>query len=515
MDRRQALLRTGRAMLGAIVLGGLAGCDGDAAPTGGTEGSAGTPKRGGTLRLGALGKRSAIERDPHGVTANDSDLFVDSLVFEALTIPGAGRTAPRLMSRWEPSRDLTRWNFTIADGATFHDGRSVTADDVVWSLKRLRRTDEGPSRMPGVSERGIRKDSPRSVTLTSETPNAELPLQLRLQTFVLPEGTRDPAKAPGSGPFWLASYRDGNAVLARYDDWHGGDVHLDEIRITMFEDAGALANAAFGGQIDLASNVGPVAARLAKGRPGVRVVTRNNDAAIPIVMRVADGPFADPRVREAIRLAVDRPALVEGALNGFGSVANDVLGVEDPAYAADLPQRTRDTDKAKALLQQARFDTRRTYEIFTAAEVPGQLEAATLFATQMKDVGLRVQVVKQDSAVFYEKTWLKAPLYTAYWGTNDSVGFFVGKTMVSSSAFNETGLRGREVDTLYRKAIGSSERRARRAALRALQGRQYDDGGYVVWGMGDGIDIARDAVRGTPTLPGFGRLFVERAWLRS
>ncbi len=66
MDRRQALLRTGRAMLGAIVLGGLSGCDGDGAPTGGTEGSAETPKRGGTLRLGALGKRSAIERDPTG-----------------------------------------------------------------------------------------------------------------------------------------------------------------------------------------------------------------------------------------------------------------------------------------------------------------------------------------------------------------------------------------------------------------------------------------------------------------
>ena len=72
--------------------------------------------------MGALGTRSAIERDPHKVQPNDSDYLISCLVFEALTVPGRAPVSGRLMSRWEPSRDLRRWRFEIADGATFHDG---------------------------------------------------------------------------------------------------------------------------------------------------------------------------------------------------------------------------------------------------------------------------------------------------------------------------------------------------------------------------------------------------------
>ncbi len=94
--------------------------------------------------------------------------------------------------------------------------------------------------------------------------------------------------------------------------------------------------------------------------------------------------------------------------------------------------------------------------------MPGLVESATLFATQMKDAGVRMKVVRQDSAAFYDKTWLKAPLYTTYWGTNDSVLFFAGRTMTSKATQNETGWKDRRIDSLYRRAVGdpSEERRA-------------------------------------------------------
>lgn len=475
-----------------------------------------TTTGGGTLRVGALGRTGAITRDPHGTQSNESDYLILSLLYDTLTIPALEpNTAPRLAASWTHSDDLKTWRFELAEGATFHDGSPVTAQDAVFSLRRLRETPAGASRLPGIEARNITADGDRTVVLVSDYANAELPLLTRLTTFVVPDGTTDQdiAKAPGTGPFKLDWYRDGNARLVRNDDWYGGEIHLDAIEVKIFESPQALANALLAGQLDLASNVGAVAARTAAGRADIQTVRRPNDMAMPIVMRTADGPFADPRVREALRLAVDREAMVRQVLSGYGSVANDVLGTGDPAYDRSLPQRTRDLDKARRLLQEAGFDTSKTYELLTTEDISGLAESATLFATQAREAGVDIKVVKQESATFWDKTWLHGDLYTTYWGTNDSVVFFASKTMVSGSGQNETGWKDPEFDAAYQKAIGTADPAGRAELLRELQKIEYERSGYLLWGMADGIDLARSAVQGLPTLPGYGRVQLEKAWL--
>ncbi|MGK5555647.1 ABC transporter substrate-binding protein [Actinomadura kijaniata] len=516
MSRRRLLAVGGG--LGAAAL--LAGCGGgaDGAPARG--GADDRPRTGGVLRVGALGRPNAITRDPHGTQTNESDYLILALLFDTLTVPGgAGAvTAPRLATRWEPSEDLRTWRFTIAQGAKFHDGSPVTAEDVVWSLKRLRATPAGASRLPGIRAEGIRADGPNTVVLVSDHPNAELPLLTRLTTFVLKKDTKDAdlAKGNGTGPFRLEWFRDGNARLVRNDAWHGGRPHLDAIEVTMFATPQAMANALLGGQIDVASNVGPVAARVAGSRRDIQTVRRPGDMAMPIVMRTADGPFADPRVREALRLAVDRKAMVDQVLSGYGQVGNDILGTADPAYlGAAVPQRARDLTRAKALLAEAKFDTNATYELFTTEDIAGLAESATLFATQVREAGVNIKVVKQESAAFWDKTWLKAPLYTTYWGTNDSVLFLASKTMLPDAGQNEAGWKDKGFDAAYRAATGERDAARRRAALAEVQKIQHERSGYLLWGVADGIDLAGPKVRGLPKLPGYGRVQLERAWLAS
>ncbi|MFJ3778258.1 ABC transporter substrate-binding protein [Streptomyces sp. NPDC090075] len=516
VTRRQLLWAGGA--LGATALLAACGDGGDARSTGATGGASAKPRKGGTLRVGALGRVSAITRDPHGTQANESDYLIISLVYDTLAVPGGKpNTVPRLAASWKASEDLKTWRFTLAEGATFHDGSPVTAADVVFSLKRLRATPSGASRLPGIQAADITADGDDTVVLVSDYANAELPLLTRLTTFVVPDGTadKDIAKAPGTGPFKLDWFRGGNARLVRNDDWYGGDVHLDAIEVKIFESPQAMANALLAGQIDLASNAGAVAARTAETRSDIQRVRRPNDMAMPIVMRTADGPFADPKVREALRLAVDRKAMVEQVLSGYGSVANDILGTGDPAYAKSIPQRTRDLAKAKQLLKEAGFDTARTYEILTTEDIPGLAESATLFATQVREAGVKVKVVKQESAVFWDRTWLKGDLYTTYWGTNDSVVFFASKTMVSDSGQNEAGWKDTAFDTAYEKAIGTSGTAERTARLGDMQQIEYDGSGYLLWGMADGVDLAAAKVRGLPTLPGYGRVQLEKAWLAS
>ncbi|WP_323372490.1 ABC transporter substrate-binding protein, partial [Streptomyces katsurahamanus] len=322
VNRRQALLAGGA--IGATAL--LAACSGGNAPADRPV-AGGKPRKGGTLRVGALGRANAITRDPHGTQANESDYLIIALLYDTLTAPGGGdsNTAPRLASAWKPSADLRTWRFTLAPGATFHDGTPVTAEDVVWSLRRLRGTPAGASRLPGVKAENITADGD-TVVLVSDYPNAELPLLTRLSTFVLKKDTpeRELATAPGTGPFRLDWYRSGNARLVRNEKWHGGEAFLDAIEVKIFESPQAMANALLAGQIDLASNAGAVAARTAEKRKDIRIIRRPDDMAMPIVMRAGSGPFADRRVREALRLAVDRKAMVDQVLSGYGSVGNDI-----------------------------------------------------------------------------------------------------------------------------------------------------------------------------------------------
>ncbi|CAL9587065.1 ABC transporter substrate-binding protein [Streptomyces sp. enrichment culture] len=510
LTRRQLLWATGALSAAGLITACGGGSDDKPAGSG-----AGKPRSGGTLRVGALGRAGAITRDPHGTQANESDYLILSLVYDTLTVPGVKpNTAPRLAASWQPSADLKTWRFTLAKGATFHDGKPVTAEDVVFSLRRLRATPSGASRLPGIQEKNITADGD-TIVLVSDYPNAELPQLTRLTTFVVPKGTTDKgiAEAPGTGPFKLEWFRGGNARLVRNDTWYGGDVLLDAIEVKIFESPQAMANALLSGQIDLASNVGAVAARTAEGRGDIQTIRRPNDMAMPLVMRTADGPFADPRVREALRLAVDRDAMVKQVLSGYGTVANDILGTGDPAYAKDIPQRTRDLAKAKQLLKEAKFDTSKTYELLTTEDISGLAESATLFASQVREAGVKIKVVKQESAVFWEKTWLKGDLYTTYWGTNDSVVFFASKVLLSDSGQNESGFKDKAFDTAYEKAMGTADAAERAALLKELQQIQYERSGYLLWGMADGIDLAGPKVHGLPTLPGYGRVQLERAWL--
>ncbi|MCA1219439.1 ABC transporter substrate-binding protein [Streptomyces sp. 8L] len=514
---RRQLLWAGGAIGAAGLLAGCGGSGGGSDDTAASGAPTETPRSGGTLRVGALGHASAITRDPHGTQANESDYLIIALVFDTLTVPGAAtNTAPRLAASWTSSTDLRTWRFKIAKGAVFHDGTPVTADDVVWSLKRLRNTPSGEARLPGIQAKNIRADGEDTVVVVSDYANADFPLLTRFTTFVLKKDTPSSqiAKAPGTGPFKLDWFRDGNARLVRNDMWYGGTVHLDAIEVTMFETPQAMANALLVGQIDLASNAGAVAARTAEPRKDIQVLRRPNDMAMPIVMRTAKGsPFADERVREAMRLIVDREAMVKQVLSGYGTVANDILGTGDPDYAKDIAQRGRDLPRAGKLLKDAGFDLSKTYELVTTEDISGLADSATLFANQAREAGVKVKVVKQESGAFWQKTWKTGDFYTTYWGTNDSVVFFASKTMVSEAGQNETGWDDAGFDAAYRKVISTADPTKRAVALKELQQIEHDRSGYLLWGMADGIDLAAAKVRNLPRLPGYGRVQLEDVWL--
>lgn len=510
VDRRQFLAGT----MGIAALAALAACGRNESGSSGDGNGGGEPQRGGTLRVGVLGKPDAIQEDPHQNLSNDSDFLIMSLVYDALTVPTKEKNvAPRLAKSWEQSDDGRTWIFTLADDAKFHDGTPVTAADVVWSLQRIA-TDKTIAFKVPVPADQVKVVDEQRFSLTSPQPNSQIPLLVRLVTFVMKKDTK-PSDWQGSGPFTMDSYNNGRARLVRNSDYHGGAPQLDAIEVIPFTSAESMSNAILGGNIDLASAVGAVAGRTAETRSDLTVIRRPNDAVMPIIMRTASGPFADARVREAMRLIADRPQLVQSVLSGYGSVGNDVLGTGDQFYDKSLPQRQRNLDRAKQLLAEANFDTGRSYDFFTIDEATGQVDSAREFARQAAEVGVTLNVKVQDSTTFYDSTWCKADLYNMVWGTNDSVVFFADKVLKKDAKNNETGWHDPAFEKSYAELLAARDDAGQRSASTAMQRAEYDNSGYLVWGVTDGVDVATKKVHALPTAPGFGRMQLEKVWLES
>lgn len=458
------------------------------------------------LRVGALGKAASAQRDPYQLLPNDSDMLISSLIWEALTVPGEKETVvPRLMQEWKQN-NLTEWEFMIADGATFHDGSSVTSEDVVWSLKKMLSDEENSFRLPVMPD-SIRAAGANVVVMETAEPNSQLPMLARLMTFVMKKGS-SAEKPIGSGPFQLVSWENGSAKLKRFDNYHGTVAGVAEVHVIPFEDSTAMTNALLSGQIDLAQAAGPIAARSVEGNEDIKIVRRMNDSVIPLIMRTSDGPFSDVRVRQALRLAVDREQIIQRALSGYGTPANDILGTADSNLDSSLV-RKRDVVKAKNLLQEADFDLEKTYDLYVTPEAPGQVEAMKVIADQVKEIGMTLNVVEQDSGTFYDETWTKADLYCGYWGTNDSVLFFAGKVLDGDAASNETAFDDAEFNEIYDQVLESTDTERINQLSRQLQKIEFERSGYLVWGASDGVDLARANLSGLPKAPGYGRVLLE------
>jgi peptide/nickel transport system substrate-binding protein len=191
-------------------------------------------------------------------------------------------------------------------------------------------------------------------------------------------------------------------------------------------------------------------------------------------------------VRQAFRLIVDRPQMVQQVLSGYGTVANDLYSRYDPAYAKDLPQRKQDLEQAKSLLKQAGKENL-TVELVTAPVFQGIVEAAQVFAEQAKGAGVTVKVRKVDTGTFYGDNYLKWPFAQDFWATRTYLAQ-VAQGDLPSSPFNETHWKPPEFGKLIQQARATLDEGKRKEILHAAQKMQYDQGGYIIQYFSNIID---------------------------
>ena len=476
-------------------------------------------KRGGNFRIGIGGGS-----DKEAIDAQNSVLDPDAArlvaMFEGLTYYDQNYKLQMGLAEEFSSKDAKVWTIRVRPGVEFHNGKTLTADDVVYSIKRM--LDKSlalyaTSQIAGsVVASGIKKIDKNTVRLTLAAPNSVLPDAFG-QYFmnIVPVGYKSlkmGGKQIGTGPYTFKSFTPGQrSVHVRNPNyWRTGQPYFDQVTIIDIPDDSARVNALLGGQVDAIDAI-PFAQVASTQGKGFKILNSAGGGWVPITMAVDQAPFTDPRVRQAFRLIADRPTLVKVAFSGYGRVGNDIYSPLDPAYDTALPQRVQDIDKAKSLLAAA-GQSNLTLDLPTTAGRAGQVECATAFAQMASQAGVTINVKNLDGTTFYGSQYLKYPFATDYWGTRNYLNQ-VAAGSLPNSPYNETHWNNPTFNTLYAQALKTVDPKKRADLIHQMQKLEYDDGGYIVWGFYNLVDsyskkvIGFQPSKGTLPLGGYGNAF--------
>jgi len=516
MTRRDALRKAavGGAALSASGL--LAACGGSDSSSGGGAANTGTGapapvklRAGGALRVGSTGGGAKDTIDAH-LPTTDPDIMRQWNLYESLAVrsPDFSKLDMLIAESIEPvGSKPDAWTVRLKDGIEFHNGKTVGADDVIFSLKRITDPKDpkvGNSSISYIDRDNLKKIDERTVRIPLKLTNAAFPDDLGQYFNAIVPTDYDPKKPVGTGPFKYQSFSPGqrSVFVKNPNYWQTGRPYADQLTIIDFPDDTARTNALLGGQVEAINNLPAAQLASIRGNPNLKVLSSPTGAWQPFTMRIDAAPFDDVKVRQAMRLIVDREQMVQQVLSGQGSVANDLYARYDPMYASDLPQRKQDLEQAKSLLKQAGKEGL-TVELVTSPVFNGIVEAAQVFAEQAKGAGVNVKVRKVDTGTFYGDNYLKWPFAQDFWASRVYLAQ-VAQGDLPNSPFNETHWGKGKFESLINQARGTVDEAKRKEILHEAQQMQYEQGGYIIPYFSNIIDAYSAKIGGfVPAKSGF------------
>jgi peptide/nickel transport system substrate-binding protein len=491
---RRGLLKGAAAMGAAAALGPIASaCGGSDEPDAtGSSPAAGTPSKGGDLMVGIVGGSAKDTADPH-TGSFEPDIAIQYIMYEGLTMWDWDMNLQNLLAETiEPNADASVWQVKLRDGVLWHDGKPVTADDVVFSLDRIvdpKDPKVGSAALTGVTVGGTKKVDDMTVEITLASPNVLLAENLAERSCkIVPVGF-DPKAPIGSGPFKMVEMKPGESFKwENFADYWDTPAYVDTLTMIEYADDTARINALQSGQIQAMSQLPKSQAKVIEATEGLALLNAETGQWRPFTMRIDVKPYSDNRVRQAFRLIVDRQQMIDQAYSGLGAVANDMYGRYD-AGTPDLPQREQDIEQAKSLLKEAGYDNNLTVELVTSEGALGgdEVAAAQVFAEQAKAAGVTVNIKKVDASVFYGDDYLSWPFAQDFWATRGFLAQASQGTM-PDAPYNETHWENAEWLSLVQEAFKTVDDAERAALISQAQEIEFNEGGYIIWSFRNQVD---------------------------
>ncbi|MFT4232139.1 MAG: ABC transporter substrate-binding protein [Leucobacter sp.] len=471
LDRRSLLRYAG---VGAGAIGTAALLAGCATNTGSS--STGGGSKGGQLRLGINGGTIGTVFDPH--TANDElHNFVAVSMYENVTqINGKFELENLLAEEITPNADGTEWTLRLREGLEFHHGKTVTAEDVIFSYNRILDPNTGAlaaGLLAPIAEMTAMDD--RTVRFKMSKPHGWLDLALgdgSIQGIVPTDF--DVEHPVSTGPWEFVSHDPGkNSVWKRFENYHGDAAKADELVLQVLIDNDARVNALVSGQVDAITGVPGNQVERLKSGDGTDIVSRESGQFQLFRVRTDEGPFADKRVRQALRMSLDRERINEVAYGGQGLVGSDLYGRFDPAYDDSLV-REQDIEGAKKLIAEAGAEGTKA----VLATWPGFAEAAQIIVANAKEVGLDIAFEEKDEATYFG-SYMEWDFGVDSYGALSQITM-AAQTDAAGAMNNGTHFSNADYDALFEQASAAMSAEERTPFLQQMQKIQFEEGGNII-----------------------------------
>lgn len=481
------------------------------------------PKKGGRLRAGLAHGSTTDVLDP-ATYENGFTQTMGNSVYNRLTeVSPTGELIGELAEAWEPSGDAKTWRFKLRQGVSFHNGKSLTADDVIASINH-HRGESSKSGAKGIVADivDLKADGPSTVAFTLKDGNADFPFILsdfHLGIFPSAAGKIDWASGAGTGAYSIAGFEPGvRATLSKNKNyWKEGRGHFDEVELMSIVDVAARTNALIGGDIDVMDRCDLKTVNLLERSGGVRVEQASGTQHYTFAMHANTDPFNNNDVRLALKYAIDRQELVDKILMGYGYLGNDhPIGKSNRFFAKTLEQRQYDPDKAQFHLKRAGLSSLKVSLSAAEAAFAGAINAGTLFAEKAAKAGITIEIVREPDDGYWTNVWLKKPFAAVYWGGRPTEDWMFSTAYAAGVPWNDTLWVNERFNSLLQQARTELADDKRREMYGEMQQLVRDDGGAIipmfanfVYAMSDKVAHASD-VSADWDLDGLK--FTERWW---
>jgi peptide/nickel transport system substrate-binding protein len=520
---RRDVLRGGAIGVAAIGAGSLlAACGGSSSTPAGTT-NAGKPRRGGNLRVAMVGGTpdDTLEAD---AAYNFPEVMRNFALYNGLVALDAdGKAISNVLAEEvSSSKDAMTWTIRLKPEITFHDGKPLTAKDVLFTFNRIANPKlllTGITALEPVDLKAAKIVDPLTLRLSMKTPYASFVEQICNNYYfgIVPEGY-NPAKPIGTGPFKFQSFTPGEqSVFVRNPNYFKSGVpYLDKLTIIdSFQEPTAALNALKSGTVDVFENAPPDLNNQVAGDSSLHTLVSAPGLWVPFTMRADLKPFNDERVRQAFRLMINREQMLASSVSGLGVVANDVYGLHDPCYDTSLT-REQDIEQAQSLLKAAGQEGL-TVELVTAPIAAGATESAQVLVQQAKEAGVTVNLRNTSVTTFFTNylKWPFAQDFIAY----DPILSLAAQTSIPGAPFGTTHFNDPEFNSLFEQANKTVDESGRCELKKQMQKILFDSGAYIIPTFNKTLDIMSTSVNGFTENAGtgipLGNGDWENAWIAS
>lgn len=426
--------------------------------------------------------------DPHLTSAYASFQILEN-VYDTLVQPGDDLTMePALAESWDISDDQLTWTFTLREGVSFHNGRELVADDVVYSYERIMDPETAANnafRFGSVESVTAPDDRTVEITLARPTPNLLVNIGGFKGMAIVPreiveDGSID-THPVGTGPFeFVSSSPDQGILLERNEDyWQEGLPHLDAIRFVQIPDPTVKLTNLQTGEVDWIDSVPPQNLEDLEDDDSVVLERVSGGDYHYFALNQAREPFDNPDVRRAIAMAIDRETIAEAAQFGAATANQTAIPEGNFWYHDYAPFASGDTDGAQELLDAAGVGDL-TVEFMVSSEFPETVTQAQVIASQLEPIGITVEISDVDFG-----TWLDRQgqgdfdAFMLSWIGNIDPDDYYYAQHHSEGSFNFQGYSNPSVDQLLDDARVETDRDARKALYDEAVEMIVDDASYI------------------------------------